>query len=219
MRKILPLIIGGVMVAGAMLLIPPQNNYVMRGVDSQKEITNYLAENFETANTEALRYWRDVLLASKAINERWAVVVSQREMSGVLAYEEVAEDLDPPLNELNAIACTGGGERVKEALVVEKKQEEAVLEVEAKPAPLPEVSINIYPNPFREQATVAINNYNEEPYTFELYDLTGKRAYTESNIVTAQYTIQRKSLTSGIYIYRMLSASTNINASGKLVVQ
>ena len=84
-----------------------------------------------------------------------------------------------------------------------------------------EMNYKVYPNPMMSEARLEIENYNDEPYQFELYDLTGKLVMKEANITNSVYVIPRNDLPGGIYIYRVLINSNNAPTlkSGKIVVE
>jgi len=79
--------------------------------------------------------------------------------------------------------------------------------------------VNAYPNPFRDQATVEITNYDGDPYTFALYDLSGKLVEMQENQIAQKITVQRGDMAPGIYIYRIVNQSQTNIKSGKLIAQ
>ncbi|MBC7865465.1 MAG: T9SS type A sorting domain-containing protein [Bacteroidia bacterium] len=96
----------------------------------------------------------------------------------------------------------------------EKKQAEAPVEIR-------EMAFKVYPNPMQTEARLEIANYNDEPYSFELYDLSGKLVMKEVNITNSVYVIPRNDLSAGIYIYRVMMNFNNapLLKSGKIVVE
>jgi len=79
--------------------------------------------------------------------------------------------------------------------------------------------ISVYPNPFRDQATLAIDGYDDESYSIEIFDLTGRKTKEFRNQVGAQFTINAHDMRAGIYIYRLVNATQTEVHSGKFIVQ
>ena len=66
-------------------------------------------------------------------------------------------------------------------------------------------NLEVYPNPFSDQTTIAINLEKESNISIQLYDLTGKQVVTvlQTNLQTAgehQYLLDASHLETGIYI-------------------
>ncbi|MBW8050704.1 MAG: T9SS type A sorting domain-containing protein [Cytophagales bacterium] len=82
-----------------------------------------------------------------------------------------------------------------------------------------QISINVYPNPFSSTTTFEINSTStfKLRYTFELYNIIGKKVKEISNITGNRFVISRKNLPEGIYIYKIRSKDGLIGA-GKLMV-
>ncbi len=73
------------------------------------------------------------------------------------------------------------------------------------------IQVSIYPNPCREIINVGV--VNTVPYTFELYDITGKRVIQQVETTSTQ--IGTTGLSSGIYIYRI--HSNGLDITGKII--
>jgi hypothetical protein len=84
---------------------------------------------------------------------------------------------------------------------------------------LVDYEVSAYPNPFLDQATVEITNYDGDPYTFALYDLSGKMVEWHENQTKQQITVQRGDMAPGIYIYRIVNQSQTNIKSGKIIAQ
>ena len=72
----------------------------------------------------------------------------------------------------------------------------------------------IYPNPTSGNFTIAIENFNNEDYTLELYDIIGKKLY-EQPIQAAQTSIQTSSLSKGVYF---VTINSNKGKSSKKII-
>lgn len=81
----------------------------------------------------------------------------------------------------------------------------------------PQLTTNVYPNPFRETATITFTAPVENA-TIELYDVTGKLVRTIANVSGTAATIDREGMSSGIYCYRVIGRAGWI-ASGKISVE
>jgi hypothetical protein len=77
----------------------------------------------------------------------------------------------------------------------------------------------IYPNPFRESATLTISFLfsSASTYSFEVFDVFGKRVFY-SGFTGDQFTLQRGDLNEGIYFYK-LTSENSFSCSGKFTVQ
>ncbi|HBS12149.1 MAG TPA: hypothetical protein DEO36_06325, partial [Flavobacteriaceae bacterium] len=62
----------------------------------------------------------------------------------------------------------------------------------------------VYPNPFKEQATIKISNNKNVIYTLKLYNDLGQKVKTISNISGTQIRINRGNLKSGVYFFQIL---------------
>ena len=78
------------------------------------------------------------------------------------------------------------------------------------------VGLNIYPNPFDQQATFTFENMSAIQQ-LSIYDITGKRVRNYESIGEKQFTIQRENLKTGIYFYHVISEHGKTRI-GKLVI-
>jgi hypothetical protein len=78
--------------------------------------------------------------------------------------------------------------------------------------------VQVFPNPFDQQATLAFENPNRTAYTLTITSLTGQEVRTVKDVRGEHITIDRGNLASGIYFYS-LRARGNRVATGKLIVQ
>jgi len=82
----------------------------------------------------------------------------------------------------------------------------------------PQAFVNVYPNPFRNTATVTINGYQgTDNIRFELYNAFGARVQIKQSN-SHQFEIGRKDLSAGVYFYKV-SANKEFLGSGKLIVR
>ena len=79
--------------------------------------------------------------------------------------------------------------------------------------------INIYPNPFKEFATVQLpySPVNTKGFTFSLFDVSGKKVYCHDEIHTVKFEINRENLGNGVYFYMLGDEKNNTLAKGKVV--
>ena len=84
----------------------------------------------------------------------------------------------------------------------------------------PEVNqyVSIYPNPVTEKAWVNISLplQSGSTYTFELFDMVGKKVYTMNDISTNKFELNRGSLSKGVYTYVLKNDNAPVS-QGKLV--
>ncbi|MCH8318838.1 MAG: T9SS type A sorting domain-containing protein [Bacteroidetes bacterium] len=80
------------------------------------------------------------------------------------------------------------------------------------------LNINIYPNPFSSTTTFEINSTStfKLRYTFELYNIIGKKVKKISNITSNKFVISRDNLPEGIYIYK-INSKNGLFGVGKIV--
>jgi len=79
-------------------------------------------------------------------------------------------------------------------------------------------SVNIYPNPVSEFASIEITSGNiSEMFNFNLYDLQGRSMFSLHHIQAGTHILDRQQLSSGIYFYSLESESGSIISSGKIV--
>lgn len=79
-------------------------------------------------------------------------------------------------------------------------------------------TIQVYPNPFTQYATVQIEGPIADHFTFRLYDVTGQMV--QSRIISKQreFRIERNNLLNGMYLYQIESDGTMIGA-GKIMLK
>lgn len=120
--------------------------------------------------------------------------------------------------------CSGGGTRIATLKanclvpVYAEKEIQVAEIIYEEPVPV-EYEIKTYPNPFNIQATLDIENYDGEPYTFAMFDLSGKLIDLRESVTDNRLTIDRGDLASGIYIWKLITISESQVKSGKVVVQ
>ena len=85
------------------------------------------------------------------------------------------------------------------------------------PGNLPEVKINVYPNPFFELATIEIEEAWYPEVEMKVFDAFGRIVRNERFSGT-HYDFYRKNLPSGLYMYKLESEGQTIN-TGKLIVR
>ncbi len=79
--------------------------------------------------------------------------------------------------------------------------------------------ISVYPNPFTENTTIVINNYDSnKTYSIELIDVFGKRIQIISSISSSKILFSRRSLKNGIYFIKVYDSQILMEV-GKLVVK
>lgn len=74
----------------------------------------------------------------------------------------------------------------------------------------------VFPNPFTGQLTITIQSEQKMPVEVILYDLTARKAMTES--FTSSVTLNTEQLEKGIYIYQVRNGNTLLQ-SGKVIKQ
>ncbi|HRN41726.1 MAG TPA: T9SS type A sorting domain-containing protein [Vicingus sp.] len=81
------------------------------------------------------------------------------------------------------------------------------------------LSVNVYPNPITNYATITIKGYNStEKLSFKLYNILGKEVYS-TYIYESNFILNRNSLTSGVYFYTITNDNKNSKYSGKLIIE
>ncbi|MCB0584751.1 MAG: T9SS type A sorting domain-containing protein, partial [Phaeodactylibacter sp.] len=76
----------------------------------------------------------------------------------------------------------------------------------------------VFPNPFREQASFRVEGISGRELQLELFDLQGRLAHRQSSSFTDNLMLRRESLPPGLYIFR-LSVDGVMLAQGKVLVQ
>ena len=79
------------------------------------------------------------------------------------------------------------------------------------------VNIKIYPNPFAEITTIALEGENFETLDFELFDLLGQKVRHEK-FDNNEFNFARNSLSAGVYLFRINQNNKTIKV-GKIIVQ
>ena len=75
----------------------------------------------------------------------------------------------------------------------------------------------IYPHPVSQEAILEFYNPENERFTFELYDISGKMVQRQTNIFNNQINISRNGLSDGFYVYKL--KGEHGFASGKVVFE
>ncbi|MBL7889799.1 MAG: T9SS type A sorting domain-containing protein [Bacteroidia bacterium] len=79
--------------------------------------------------------------------------------------------------------------------------------------------IAVYPNPFSDVTTFVIHSDKTNgAYTFELFDVLGKKVMDQTNITAKQFQISRNGLESGVYFYKIYSSEMPVK-TGKLIIK
>jgi uncharacterized repeat protein (TIGR01451 family) len=80
-------------------------------------------------------------------------------------------------------------------------------------------SVLVYPNPFNTNTTFVINSDETDAvYTFELYDVLGKKVNELTNITSKQFNLTRSGLENGMYFYKIYT-SEKLIGNGKLIIK
>ncbi len=80
-------------------------------------------------------------------------------------------------------------------------------------------NVKIYPNPFSETTTFVVNSTKtNEAYSFELFDVLGKKVMEQNNITAKQFSINRNNLENGMYFYKLFTAESIVGV-GKVIVR
>ena len=82
---------------------------------------------------------------------------------------------------------------------------------------VPNTLVKVYPNPFKEVATIEIEGETFTTVEFELYDLTGRMIYQKTS-KDSSFNIQKANLTQGVYVYRIVADGKLLN-TGKLIAR
>ena len=82
-----------------------------------------------------------------------------------------------------------------------------------------EISVNVYPNPFKEKTILHVQNTKSGNINLFIYDMDGRKVRTlKSYTSESDFVFERNSLTSGVYFYSIMN-DERILAGGKLVVE
>jgi PKD repeat protein len=80
-------------------------------------------------------------------------------------------------------------------------------------------SVAVSPNPFSDATIFAINSEKTNGvYTFELFDVLGKKVMEQTNITAKQFSIGRNNLENGMYFYKIYTAESVVGV-GKVIVK
>ena len=77
--------------------------------------------------------------------------------------------------------------------------------------------VNVFPNPFKESATLEIKDYVIKNSEFKMFDVFG-RVVNSFDIHDSKFNIERGSLSSGVYFYQIINEG-DIIAHGKFCVE
>jgi hypothetical protein len=80
------------------------------------------------------------------------------------------------------------------------------------------VELLVFPNPFRDKATLIINNAELKNPRLLLMDINGKLLDIVESVTKNQIIIYRNQLNAGLYIYKLLDGNTEV-ATGKIILQ
>ena len=79
--------------------------------------------------------------------------------------------------------------------------------------------VQVYPNPFSDNTTFIIQSEKSgETYSFEIYDLLGKKIKVINEIKSKQFTISRSGIQNGTYFYKIYIAESIIK-TGELIIK
>lgn len=81
----------------------------------------------------------------------------------------------------------------------------------------PEHSVTIYPNPANALTTINVSSEKQGPYSFEMMDAAGRVVHTQSGMLNQTLLLDSHELSSGSYIYRVVSDGAVI-ATGNLIL-
>jgi hypothetical protein len=83
-------------------------------------------------------------------------------------------------------------------------------------------SVDIYPNPMVNNATVAINfsqaGMNISDISFVVFDMVGKEVIRMENLSSQRFTIERGNLSAGMYLFQVVNAN-GVLKTGKITVE
>jgi hypothetical protein len=80
------------------------------------------------------------------------------------------------------------------------------------------LQVNIYPNPVMDYATIAFDNEAGQAHSLAIYDMSGRTVRVIYDLY-GSFQMERGSLQSGNYIYRLTNESGAVVAGGKLMLQ
>ena len=79
------------------------------------------------------------------------------------------------------------------------------------------ITTKAWPNPLTDVTNIDVTGLNQ-PFDFELFDLTGRLQQTTSSIASNRLTVHKGALANGVYLYHIV-AEGNPVAFGKLIIQ
>jgi uncharacterized repeat protein (TIGR01451 family) len=91
------------------------------------------------------------------------------------------------------------------------------VEVTSTTVQIPNVNLNVYPNPFDTEANFDFNGHDLEEGTIRIFDVQGKMVKSQS-FTGSQFKMDGSSLTEGFYFFQITDTGRNV-ASGKLMVK
>lgn len=80
------------------------------------------------------------------------------------------------------------------------------------------IDVFAYPNPFQQSTTIWLKNPGNENHTLQVFNLTGKNILEINKINSDRVIINRGTLASGLYIYKLIKRNSLI-ATGKLLIK
>lgn len=80
----------------------------------------------------------------------------------------------------------------------------------------PNVEVNVFPNPFFEEATIEVKGPSFKKYEFEVYDVSGRTIIIKTQSQN-RFMIRRNNLPKGLYFYRV-TGDDNLLNTGKIAV-
>jgi len=78
------------------------------------------------------------------------------------------------------------------------------------------LNAHLYPHPLYKQSTLIFDNPSQDPYTFNLYDITGKVVRYISDITSDHFIIEKGNLPAGLYLYVLTGKKIQ---TAKLIIQ
>jgi uncharacterized repeat protein (TIGR01451 family) len=80
------------------------------------------------------------------------------------------------------------------------------------------MNLQVFPNPFRDEATLRFANENHDSFTLSIMDVSGRVLRTVPGITGHEFTLSRGDLAEGLYFFS-LSSSSGFASTGKLIIQ
>jgi hypothetical protein len=81
-------------------------------------------------------------------------------------------------------------------------------------------SLTIYPNPFRNTATLKINTLADiDDGTLEIFTLSGQKVQQTEHIRSSQVELNRKGLLPGCYFLKFTNLKGNLSVTGRMMVE